>query len=261
MGQLGQLVGVGTVIESPTHGPELCLGVLMLSLPPQGGGPPIANWDWSAVTGYERMNGTTWGTYEVVGTYDGQAFTLTRSPVRPPPDRAELDLGSTPSTPCPEPKGGWHVHDPSRTTDRLMHRTLRRARRLDGYAGAWLDQSINPASRSTDDEDAAELMNDPMRLIINVAVTRDLETAERRLREVWGGAMCVSLARYTKDELAAVRDAVLDDVFETGNLLSVSIAQDHVGVDVIFDDGALQEDLDRRHGVGLVVVTSALRRL
>jgi hypothetical protein len=54
---------------------------------------------------------------------------------------------------------------------------------------------------------------------------------------------------------------VLDDVFETGNLLSVSIARDHVGVDVIFDDGALQEDLDRRHGVGLVVVTSALRRL
>ena len=73
--------------------------------------------------------------------------------------------------------------------------------------------------------------------------------------------MCVSLARYTKDELAAVRDAVLDDVLKTGNLLSVSTANDHVGVDVIFDDGALQEDLDRRHGAGLVIVTSALRPL
>ena len=229
MRQPGQLVGVGTVIESPAHGPELCLGALMPSLPPQGGGPPIANWDWSAVTGYERMSGTTWGT--------------------------------SPSTPCPEPKGGWHVHDPSRTTERLMHKTLRRARRLDGYAGAWLDQSINPASHSTDDEDAAELMDDPTRLIINVAVTRDLETVERRLREVWGGAMCVSLARYTKDELAAVQDAVLDDVIRTGNLLSVSIAHDHIGVEVIFDNGALQEDLDRRHGAGLVIVTSALRRL
>jgi hypothetical protein len=250
MGQPLELVGVGTVIESPAHGPELCLGALMLSRPPQGGGPPITNWDWSAVTGYERVR----------GTYDGQAITLIRPPVRPRPDHAAADLGSTPGTPCPEPEGGWRVLDPSRTTDRLMDKTFRKARRLDGYAGAWLDQSINPASRSTD-EDAAELMNDPTKLIINVAVTRDPGTAERKLREVWGGALCVSLARHTKDELAAVQDAVLDDVIKTGNLLSMSAAHDHVDVEVIFDDGALQEDLDRPYGAGRVIVTSALRPL
>jgi len=78
---------------------------------------------------------------------------------------------------------------------------------------------------------------------------------------VWGGALCVSLARHTADELATVRDAVLDDLVKTGNLLSMSAAHDHVDVEVIYDDGALQEDLDRRHGTGLVIVTSALRPL
>ena len=76
MRQPGHVVGVGTVIESPAHGPELCLGVMLLSLPPQGGGPPIANWDWSAVTGYKRMSGTTWGTYEVVGTNDERSHSV-----------------------------------------------------------------------------------------------------------------------------------------------------------------------------------------
>ena len=77
-----------------------------------------------------------------------------------------------------------------------MHKTLRRARRLDGYAGAWLDQSINAASRSTDDEDAAELMDDPTRLITNVAVTRDLETVERSFGR-YGAEPCASASRGT----------------------------------------------------------------
>jgi hypothetical protein len=54
-----EVTGVGTVVESPAHGPQLCLGAIMLSLPPQGGGPPITNWEWAAVTGNETLNGTT----------------------------------------------------------------------------------------------------------------------------------------------------------------------------------------------------------
>jgi hypothetical protein len=141
-----------------------------------------------------------------------------------------------------------------------MDKTFRKARRLDGYAGSWLDQSINPASSSTDMDDA-ELMNDPEKLIINVAVTRHVASAERKLRAIWGGALCVSLARHTEDELEAVRDAVLDQCLETGNLLSISAGHDHVDVEVIFDDGSLQQDLDRSYGDGLVVVRSALRPL
>jgi hypothetical protein len=260
MGSQDELTGFGTVLESPDHGPELCLGALLLSLPPQGGGPPITNWDWSSVTGHETLRGTTWGSYVVVGTYDGHAFTLTRPPASPRRDDTDDldDLDYPPCTPCPEPDGGWRVLDPSLTTDRHMHKTLRKARRLPGYAGAWLDQSINPASRSTD-EDAADLMNDPEKLIINVTVTSDPVSAERKLRKTWGGALCVSLAQHTEDELEATRDAIFNNLVHTDNLLSLSARHDHVELEVIYDDGALQADLDQRYGPGLVTVTSALR--
>jgi hypothetical protein len=258
MGSQDELTGCGTVLESPDHGPQLCLGAMMPSLPPQGGGPPITNWDWSAVTGHTRSHRTTWGSYEVVGTYDGHAFTLTRPPTSPRRDDAAVDLGSEPCTPCPEPEGGWRVLDPSLTTDRHMHKTFRKARRLPGYAGAWLDQSINPAAHSSDEDDA-DLMNDPQKLIINVAVTSDPTAAKRKLRKTWGGALCVSLARYTEDELEATRDAVFDSLLHTGNLLSLSAGRDRVELEVNHDDGALQADLDRRYGAGLVTVTSALR--
>jgi len=258
MGSQGELVGFGTVLQSPKHGPRLCLGVVMTSLPPQGWGPPITNWDWSAVTGHTSLRGTTWGTYEVIGNYDGHALTLTRPPTSPHWDETAVDLGSEPRTPCQEPEGGWRVLDPALTTDRHLHKTLRRARRLPGYAGAWLDQSINPAAHSTD-EDAAELMNDPGKLIINVAVTLDPASAERKLRTTWGGALCVSLARHTKDELEAVRDEIADSLIRSGNLLALSAGHDQVELEVIHDDGALQADLDRRYGAGLVTVTAALR--
>jgi hypothetical protein len=260
MVQGDELVGVGTVLESPDHGPQLCLGMVMASLPPQCGGPPIPNWDWSAVTGHTTLHGTTWGDYEVVGTYDGHQFTLTREPTPRAEgtgtDRRHPEDYAPPCTPCPEPAGGWRVLDPALTTDRHMEKTFRKARRLDGYAGAWLDQSINPASHS-DDEDAALLMNDPKKLIINIAVTSDPATAERKLRKTWGGALCVSLARHTAAELDAVLDAVCNGV--SGNRLSAHAGHDHVHLEVIYDDGSLQADLDRRYGAGLVLVTSALR--
>src|SRR5688572_3418701 len=36
----------GIVLEDDSHGPELCLGGVALSLPPQCGGVPLANWEW-----------------------------------------------------------------------------------------------------------------------------------------------------------------------------------------------------------------------
>lgn len=62
---------VTTVLESPSHGPQLCLGVVNDSLPPQCGGPDIKGWDWDAVADKESRNGTTWAEVTVVGTFDG----------------------------------------------------------------------------------------------------------------------------------------------------------------------------------------------
>jgi hypothetical protein len=45
-------------------------------------------------------------------------------------------------------------------------------------------------------------MNDPTKLILNVRVTEDLAGAEAKLRETWGGMLCVSKAEHTESELA-----------------------------------------------------------
>jgi hypothetical protein len=76
-----------TVLESRDHGPELCFTV-ETSYPPQCGRPPVSGWDWTQVDGEETANGTTWGEFHVVGTYDGTGFTLTEAPGAPttPPD-------------------------------------------------------------------------------------------------------------------------------------------------------------------------------
>jgi len=71
-----------TVLESPEHGPQLCSGVRD-SYPPQCGGPDIVGWDWDDVPAKESANGTTWGAYTVVGTWDGTTLTLTEPPTEP----------------------------------------------------------------------------------------------------------------------------------------------------------------------------------
>ena len=61
----------------PKHGAMLCLGAMAMSYPPQCGDVPIANWNWDAVEGEEKASGASWGQYHVVGTYDGEIFTVT----------------------------------------------------------------------------------------------------------------------------------------------------------------------------------------
>ncbi|MGH2759488.1 MAG: hypothetical protein ACRDKJ_07970, partial [Actinomycetota bacterium] len=82
----GQRYGAtGTILEAPGHGPELCLGAVAESYPPQCGGPPIVGWDWNDVDGEESAGGTTWTIAYVEGTYDGERFTLTGPPRAPRP--------------------------------------------------------------------------------------------------------------------------------------------------------------------------------
>ena len=75
-GQAQRYETTATVLESPDHGPELCLGFVADSFPPQCGGLPIPNWRWDQVKGEESRIGTIWGAYHLVGTYDGASFTV-----------------------------------------------------------------------------------------------------------------------------------------------------------------------------------------
>ncbi len=91
----GPVTGVGMVIDA-AGSPELCLGPVMESFPPQCDGVPLGGWDWtSAGIQEEAPAGTSgptrWGTYAVTGTFDGSTMTVSSSvplalydPVAPP---------------------------------------------------------------------------------------------------------------------------------------------------------------------------------
>jgi hypothetical protein len=68
---------MATVLEAGDRGPRLC-HALAESYPPQCDGPAIIGWDWDAVDGEETASGVTWVDAALVGTWDGEHFTVTR---------------------------------------------------------------------------------------------------------------------------------------------------------------------------------------
>lgn len=91
----GLVTVVATVLQEGDGPPELCLGGVAESFPPQCGGPEVVGWDWDAVEA-ESAQGTTWGEYAVEGTWDGGTFGLTKATSAPAewpayPDDPRLD--------------------------------------------------------------------------------------------------------------------------------------------------------------------------
>jgi len=238
--------GLVTVLDAGS-GPELCLGGVAESYPPQCGGPKLVGFSWDERAGqFEQANGVRWGEFAVTGTFDGVQLRVTGvipealyDAARPPHEEDRL------ATPCPEPKGGWRVLDPAKTTPGSMQAVFERARRLPGYAEAWLDQSRNPARKPD---------NDPAHATINVRVTREPARAEAELRKVWGGALCVTRAEHTEAELLRVQRRLQ----HLPGMLTASSSRDVVDVEVVHDDGTLQAWVDATYGPGLVRISSAL---
>lgn len=254
-------------------GPELCLGGVMESYPPQCGGPELLGFEWPEGS-YEEESGVRWGTYVVRGHYDSAAQTFEVAEIGDEEDAPahagdEHDLGTL----CEEPDGGWQVVDPERTTDEDMQAVYEAAQELPGYAGAWMDQSRNPVgpedvneaaedleSGEISEEELAELegaMNDPEYVTVNIRVTEDPEAAYDELREIWGGALCVAEAERTEAELREIQEELPDNI--DGMLASYTETRsDQVVVDVVYDDGTVQQQLDGEYGEGVVRVVPAL---
>ncbi len=266
--QLGVSTAYPATVLDDGSGPELCLGGVMESYPPQCGGPALTGWEWGDWEGhYEEASGVRWGTFWVAGYYNPGESTFAVEDVVPAeeydlPDASgmgEVDFTS----PCPEPAGGWRMLDPALTTQETMEDVLAFAETLDGYAGAWLDQSPNPLNDAPlgDDDDAnlgIELsMNDPELLIINVKTTGDVARAEALLRERWGGMLCVSAAERSEQEMRRITEEITAD---RSDLLAIwpDTTTGTIHVEVVFDDGSLQDALDERYGDGVVKVGSAL---
>jgi len=225
---------VVTVLESPQHGPQLCSGV-DLSFPPQCSGPDIVGWDWSTVTA-ESANGTTWGTYLLVGIWDGAAFTLT--------EPAAVDDGSAYSqpdvdfsAPCPEPPGGWQPVDLERADRADLDAAMQAAQDVPGYAGLWVDQR-------------ARTVDDPARQILVVRTAGDIAGMEAELRRIWRGALCVSEARFSWAELLAAQRALQGEPDITSS--GPDTLDNVLDVRVFVATQERQLDFDTRFGPGMV---------
>ena len=76
----GEVRAVGTVLDAGGD-PQLCLGAIAESYPPQCSGIPLEAWTWEGVDGAESSGDVTWGAYAVMGTYDGETFTVSQPPI------------------------------------------------------------------------------------------------------------------------------------------------------------------------------------
>lgn len=220
--------GLVTVLDSG-GGPEMCLGAVAESYPPQCGGPALADFDWGDV-GSEEAGGVTWGQYALTGTYDGTTFTVTDAipaalyDVMKQPGAGGLDPACDDAT----------TTDPEKATPEDMDATLAAASALPTYASSWLSNGT-----------------------ISVAVTGDAEAAESTLRETWGGLLCVTVVEKSDADLNEVNQelqAALGDQL----LTSGSSAPDSLDAQVVYDDGSIQEWADATYGDGLVRISSAL---
>jgi hypothetical protein len=232
------------VLSSPTHGSQLCAGGVASSLPPQCGGPPIAHWDWSTVTAKTALNGVTWGSYHLVGTFDGTTFSLTEPPASPIPAPATPMPDFSP--PCPAPPGGW----PQISTTLIAYQAFVAAAQSPAdFAGMWVAQHSMPADSGRD--------------VLTVAYTGDVERHRAELTAMWKGPVCVIQRPRSVAALQQAQDDLVRNVGQQLRLqvLSVSIDPLHSRLDVgvLVADAATQAALDQRFGAGAVLLTGTLK--
>lgn len=242
----------GIVMDDADSGPELCVGGVAQSLPPQCGGPALAEWDWETVAGEERMSGSIWGDYYVVGTFDGKTFTLTEPARRRPPERPDPPAEDEFESPCPEPTGGWTVIEPGLATTSDLEATMRAARREPDFAVVWMDYVQGH-------EWSAE------NVILNLAFTGDLDRHEKEIREVWGGPLCVSEKPNAASELRRIRTELETEVLAEMGLEMLGSSSDGVSnmveIEVIVFTADQQAAIDERYGAGKVRLHAALQPL
>jgi hypothetical protein len=228
----------GVVIESTGGDAELCLGGYQPMLPPACGGLPITNWSWDRAMGEQSLAGVTWGSYRVVGTYDGKAFTLTE-----PPGIPELrTIFDDEPPPCPTPGVSSSSVEGSGATEADLSTAVAFARQAPGFAGLWIGEGR----------------------LLNVAFTGELDRREVEIRERWSGPLCIFRHARTLRELREIQEHFFsaDRPFGLDVLVvSVSEPRNHVLVYAALADEPTRSAIEARYGREAVVVKSALDAL
>lgn len=158
-----------TVLEDEEHGPEVCIGEVAASYPPQCGGPEAVGWDWSTVDGEETFAGVTWGEYRLVGTFDGERFTPTEPPGPPVPREEASDR---PPPACDDPTGDA-AGDTAGDADVLGFDESS----IPGLVALW----VSPADGGRDGPFTVSVLVRP----------GGAAAAEAVVRRTWSGPLCV----------------------------------------------------------------------
>jgi hypothetical protein len=231
---------IGTVIDDGT-GAQLCFSVLE-SLPPQcGTGPALLDWSWDMID-VEQKGGdpaapVTWvdGIYVRVAM-EPSTQELHTTEARIPTDEERNRLTGGPeldfSVPCDTPAGGWPGRNQEWPGDEVAA--------IDGYAGAWVDESQQ---------------------VMTVKFTGDLATAQSALERFYDRAVCYVPAEHTEAELQAIQNQLMS--MSSVQFSSVATYVDATGEWVQADiagapNAELQAALDAEFGEGVVRLSSPL---
>ena len=118
------------LVSDDGSGGKMCSwGISDLVGPPTCDAYTVTGWDWAGVPASEVQDGVRWGSYRVVGTFDGSTFAVEEA-TRPAPEPYAWDF----EIPCPAPEGGWQVVDPDRTTQDAMLGIGRLEQEVPGFA-------------------------------------------------------------------------------------------------------------------------------
>jgi len=240
----------GPVLDKQGVGPQLC-SYMLDSLPPQCRGVPVAGFDWADVPWAESAGDTTWAEARLVGTFDGETFTLTRPPAEPEPAEA---IDEDPfATPCPEPASGWVVTDPALATEEAFEAARVYAEAQPGYAALWIDYLVDPS-------EGMDL--GPATFVLNVQFTGDLAGHEAALRAMYGGPLCVTQGIRPQAELEAIlpgievalnsAEARAAGIFGPVSAYAADSIRGVVGAQVFLVAEGGQAWADQRWGPGLV---------
>lgn len=156
---------------------------------------------------------------------------------------------SRPRSPCPEPDGGWVVVDASKVNFAARDAALELARSVPEYAGGWVSGQYG---------EAVEEDTDPASVIVNLKFTGDLDGKEDRIRQVWGGALCVAPARYSESDLLAIQRRVFED-FDGMYTSWVDIFTNQVEAELYLVTDDMRRRADELYGPGAVAMTSWLQ--
>src|SRR5262245_45627236 len=88
-----------------------------------------------------------------------------------------------------------------------MDAAVGRARSAADFAGAWLDR-LTPVPEHPERVTESDAHNN----VINLRFTGDLVAREEWIREIWGGALCLSGAEHAYSELLAIQRALKDEM-------------------------------------------------